>query len=93
MLDGIDYDIVCTYAAQDVADPWKCNDPGVPAFLNDLLQMEPGKGYLISPQDDATLAVSSVNPGTEGAGIVLGAGLAAPLALGGLYWGWRRTRK
>ncbi|MFQ5879392.1 MAG: TolB family protein, partial [Dehalococcoidia bacterium] len=57
VLAGIAYESACTYEAQDVADPWKCNDPDAPALLNDLTEMEPGKGYLIFPKENATLTV------------------------------------
>jgi hypothetical protein len=57
VLAGVAFSIVCTYDSQDQADPWKCFDPDVPPFLNDLAQMEPGRGYFIFPEADATLHV------------------------------------
>jgi len=57
VLAGIAFSIVCTYDSQDQADPWKCFDPDVPPFLNDLAQMEPGRGYFIFPEASATLHV------------------------------------
>ncbi|HII00387.1 TPA: hypothetical protein HA351_01620, partial [Methanosarcinaceae archaeon] len=44
-VDG-SYSIVWAYDAGDSSDPWKKYDPSVP-FGNDLLEMEPGRGYWI----------------------------------------------
>ncbi|NOR60839.1 MAG: hypothetical protein GQ469_09470, partial [Methanosarcinales archaeon] len=40
------YSIVWAYNANDTTDHWKKYDPGVP-FGNDLINMEPGRGYWI----------------------------------------------
>lgn len=47
VLSGIQYEVICTFDVPDEQDPWKCFDPTVPAFLNDLQNLGPGKGYLM----------------------------------------------
>ena len=51
------YSIVWAYNASDTADHWKKYDPSTP-FGNDLITMEPGKGYWIMMNSDDTLNVS-----------------------------------
>ncbi|MCD4811279.1 right-handed parallel beta-helix repeat-containing protein [bacterium] len=55
------YSIVWEYNASDTSDHWKKYDPGVP-FGNDLINMEPGKGYWIMMTSDDTLPISGTAP-------------------------------
>ncbi|MBC2698794.1 MAG: PKD domain-containing protein [ANME-2 cluster archaeon] len=55
------YSIIWEYNASDTADHWKKYDPGVP-FGNDLINMEPGKGYWIMMTSDDTLPISGTIP-------------------------------
>ena len=48
------YSIIWEYNASDTSDHWKKYDPGVP-FGNDLINMEPGKGYWIMMTSDDIL--------------------------------------
>ena len=48
------YNIVWEYDASDTIDHWKKYDPNAP-FGNDLVDMEPGKGYWILMNSDGTL--------------------------------------
>jgi hypothetical protein len=52
------YDLVYTYNASDVADPWKKFDPNAPPFVNDLTQMRAGVGYWVRVTQAATLIVN-----------------------------------
>jgi len=58
-LDGITgkYNLVMAYHAADTADPWKLYEPGVPAWVTDLDQLDPGWGYWIDMTQAATLSV------------------------------------
>jgi len=47
------YLMVIAYEAAD-SDPWKINDPFGPPYINDLLQMTPGRGYWIDVTQDST---------------------------------------
>lgn len=49
------YDIVWTYNASDISDPWKRYAPG--AVGNDLTYMTPGSGYWIKMNQSATLVI------------------------------------
>ena len=52
------YNLVYAYTAADANDPWKKYDPAAPfPFLNDLNQLEPGKGYWIRTTQATTLIV------------------------------------
>ena len=55
------YSIIWEYNASDTSDHWKKYDPGVP-FGNDLINMEPGKGYWIMMTSDDTLPISGTVP-------------------------------
>jgi parallel beta-helix repeat protein len=55
------YSIVWAYNASDTADHWKKYDPAAP-FGNDLINMEPGKGYWIMMTSDDTLNISGTMP-------------------------------
>lgn len=50
------YSIVWEYNASDTTDNWKKYDPSAP-FGNDLIDMEPGKGYWILMNSDGTLEI------------------------------------
>ena len=65
------YSIVWEYNASDTSDHWKKYDPGVP-FENDLINMEPGKGYWILMTSDNTLSISGTVP--ESTDIILKTG-------------------
>ena len=56
------YDLVYRYDADDEEDHWKKFDPNAPFFVNDLTQMEPGKGYWIRMIQEATLVVNEPAP-------------------------------
>lgn len=43
----------------DPADPWKVFDVAVPAWANDLEQMQPGHGYWLYATEDTTLVLSN----------------------------------
>ena len=43
----------------DTADPWEVFDVAVPAWANDLEQMQPGRGYWIYATADTTLVMSN----------------------------------
>jgi len=55
------YSIVWVYNASDTSDHWKKYDPSVP-FGNDLISMEPGKGYWIMMTSDDTLNIGGTMP-------------------------------
>ncbi|MBC2696961.1 MAG: hypothetical protein HF975_15200 [ANME-2 cluster archaeon] len=55
------YSIIWEYNASDTSDHWKKYDPGVP-FGNDLINMEPGKGYWIMMTSDDILPISGTIP-------------------------------
>jgi len=65
------YSIVWEYNASDPADHWKKYDPAT-LFGNDLINMEPGKGYWIMMISDDTLSISGTVP--ESTDIVLKTG-------------------
>ena len=48
------YSIVWAYNASDTSDQWKKYEPSAP-FGNDLINMEPGKGYWIMMTSDDIL--------------------------------------
>jgi len=50
------YSIVWTYDASDTTDHWKKYDPGVP-FGNDLINIEPGRGYWIMMTSEGILII------------------------------------
>ena len=50
------YSIVWAYNARDTTDHWKKYDPGVP-FGNDLINMEPGRGYWIMMISEGILKI------------------------------------
>ncbi|MBC2698793.1 MAG: hypothetical protein HF974_10795 [ANME-2 cluster archaeon] len=50
------YSIVWTYNASDTTDHWKKYDSGVP-FGNDLINMEPGRGYWIMMTSEGILKI------------------------------------
>jgi hypothetical protein len=50
------YSIVWAYNASDTTDHWKKYDPSVP-FGNDLINMEPGRGYWIMMTSEGILIV------------------------------------
>ena len=50
------YSIVWAYNASDTTDHWKKYDPGVP-FGNDLINMEPGRGYWIMMTSEGILKI------------------------------------
>jgi len=50
------YSIVWAYNASDTADHWKKYDPGVP-FGNDLINVEPGRGYWIMMTSEGILKI------------------------------------
>ena len=50
------YSIVWAYNASDTTDHWKKYDSGVP-FGNDLINMEPGRGYWIMMTSDGILKI------------------------------------
>jgi hypothetical protein len=52
------YDLVYTYDAADAGDPWKKFDPAAPPFVNDLAELEPGKGYWLRVTQAVTLTVT-----------------------------------
>ena len=56
-----DYSIIWAYNASDTADHWKKYDPSAP-FGNDLINIEPGKGYWIMMISDDTLPISGTVP-------------------------------
>ncbi|NLG26981.1 MAG: hypothetical protein GX557_03670, partial [Chloroflexi bacterium] len=41
------YSVVYSYDATDTADPWKLYSPTAPTWVNDLVNMQPGRGYWI----------------------------------------------
>jgi len=55
------YSIVWAYNASDTSDHWKKYDSTTP-FGNDLISMEPGKGYWIMMTSDDTLPISGTMP-------------------------------
>jgi len=55
------YSIIWEYNASNTSDHWKKYDPSVP-FGNDLINMEPGKGYWILMTSDDTLPISGTVP-------------------------------
>jgi len=55
------YSIVWAYNASDTADHWKKYDPSAP-FGNDLINIEPGKGYWIMMISDDTLPIIGTVP-------------------------------
>ena len=46
------YDLVATYDSWDTADHWKKYNAEAPAFVNDLTEMRPGRGYWIRVTED-----------------------------------------
>ena len=52
------YTFVYAYDASDMTNRWKKYDPSAPPFVNDLTEMEPGRGYWIHVTLDATLTVT-----------------------------------
>ena len=53
------YEKVYSYRADDVADPWKIYDVSVPAYVNDLVTMEPGLGYWVFIKENCALVVNN----------------------------------
>jgi hypothetical protein len=51
------YDAVFAYDSTDPIDPWKQYDPAAPPGANDLLALEPGKGYWIRATASTVLKV------------------------------------
>jgi hypothetical protein len=60
-IDGF-YSSVYGYYAEDAMDPWKVFATGVPTFVNDLVWLEPGRGYWISATQAITVHFSSLMP-------------------------------
>lgn len=60
-LSSIDdcYDIIYTYDAHDMTDPWKKFDPNAPAYTNDLAMLNPGQGYWIKASMTCTWSLTS----------------------------------
>jgi uncharacterized membrane protein YgcG len=57
------YSLVYGYRASDMADPWEVYAPsGVPPYVNDLYQLEPGRGYWISATQVITWYLEPVPP-------------------------------
>ena len=65
------YRVVYGYQAQDVADHWKLYAPAVPTWVNDLGQLEYGRGYWIQATEAVTLPL-------RGASIMLAPAVPAP---------------
>jgi hypothetical protein len=59
---GTDFSIVYAYHANDTADPWKLFGRTVPAWANDLTELEPGWGYWVKVTADHTWDVEYVTP-------------------------------
>jgi hypothetical protein len=51
------YTRVATFDATDPADPWQEYNVDLPAYANDLLLMEPGRGYWVEVTEDCTWIV------------------------------------
>jgi len=49
----VDYSIIMTFHADDVADPWKIYDPAAPSYSNTLLEMAPSWGYWLDAGSDS----------------------------------------
>ncbi len=47
------------YDPADPVDPWEVFDVAVPAWANDLEQMQPGRGYWLYATEDTTLVMSN----------------------------------
>jgi hypothetical protein len=52
VLGSTDFSLVYAYHANDTSDPWKLYDVGVPDWVNDLNQLDPGWGYWIKVGTD-----------------------------------------
>ncbi len=50
------------YDAFDEKDPWEVYDPNVPEWANDLLQMQPGRGYWVLVTEATTLRFANHGP-------------------------------
>jgi len=64
VLSSIDgqYDLVYSYRASDVADPWKKYNTAAPSFLNDLTDIDETMGLWIRATETVTLTVSGSVP-------------------------------
>lgn len=69
------YELVYGYRASDPVDPWEVFTPnGVPPYVNDLTQLEPGRGYWISATQVVTWYLEPLPP----------SGLSAPASASSL---------
>jgi hypothetical protein len=57
-IDG-HYQTVYGYRAEDTDDPWEVYQVGGPGYLNDLQELEPGRGYWISATQSITIHLSN----------------------------------
>ena len=58
------YDLVYAYEGCDQVDPWRIYDPSLPAFVNDLQNIDPTMGVWIEMTQDSELNVSGSYPPT-----------------------------
>ena len=56
---GYDQDVVRGYEPTDVLDPWKRYDPSGPAYANDLVALQPGRGYWIKVTQDCEWSLAN----------------------------------
>ncbi len=53
---------IFAYDAFDPEDPWEYFDPAIPDWANDLLLLQPGRGYWVLLTEDATLEIRNQGP-------------------------------
>lgn len=54
---------VFAFDPTDPEDPWEVYDPAVPAWVNDLAELRPGRGYWIYATAATTLTISNASDG------------------------------
>ena len=47
------------YSPFDAGDPWKHYDPSAPSWANDLVEMQPGRGYWVQVSEDCVWFVDT----------------------------------
>ncbi len=78
-IDGF-YTTVYGYQAADTADPWKLYQVGGPGYLNDLIELEFGRGYWVRATQAITIYIS-------GATAELPAAMGLPASPPDTYYG------
>jgi subtilisin-like proprotein convertase family protein len=56
------YSAVYGFYAEDATHPWKLYATGVPTYVNDLITLDPGRGYWISATQAVTVHFSNLMP-------------------------------